>query len=127
MKCRFAVRAPAAVALILHAAALVAASTISAAPARNKTEATTTVSELMFHRATYEGKVTDDEARFVAAIDVESLIKQEVAQSLFEGELALFPPKLPPALRIERDGDHYRLLVSKPGRYQFNVEFVAKV
>src|SRR5213592_3031167 len=61
MKCRFAVRAPAAVALILYAAALVAASTISAAPARNKTEATTTVSELMFHRATYEGKVTDDE------------------------------------------------------------------
>src|SRR5205823_9371717 len=80
-----------------------------------------------FHQVNYDGKVADDEARFVASIDAESRSKQEVAQTLFEGELALLPSKLPAALRIERTGDQYRLLISKPGRYQFKVELVAKV
>ena len=36
-------------------------------------------------------------------------------------------PKLPPGLRLEREGNVYRLVVAKAGRYQFKQEFIAKV
>jgi hypothetical protein len=82
---------------------------------------------LMFRDLRYTGKVTDDEARFAVEVAAESLDSQEVSQTLFEGELALLPPKLPAPLRIERSGNQYRLFVSKPGQYQFKLELVAKI
>ena len=84
-------------------------------------------SGLLFHEINYDVKVSDDEARMVAEGSVESSSKREISQVLFDGELALLPPNLPSALRIERAGNQYKLLVSKPGRYQFKVEVVAKV
>src|SRR6185503_17262511 len=92
--------------------------------ARNRAEA---FAPLIFHQVTYDAKVTDEEARFQVAVDAESISKQEVSQTLLEGEMALLPAKLPPSVRLEREGDKYRLLISKPGRYQFKVELVAKV
>src|SRR5258708_748948 len=82
---------------------------------------------LVFHEVAYDAKVTDGEGRFLVDITAESMSKQEVSQILFDGELALMPPKLPAALRIEREGNQYKLFVSKPGRYQLKVELVAKV
>src|SRR5262249_55731639 len=82
---------------------------------------------LVIHEVRYLGKVTDDEARFGVDITAESLGKTETSQTLFEGELALLPPKLPAPLRIEREGKQYRLHVSKPGTYQFHVELVGKI
>ena len=84
-------------------------------------------SELLFHEINYDVRVSDDAARVVAEISAESSSKQEVSQTLFEGELALLSPKLPSPLRIERFGNQYKLFVSKPGRYQFKVEVVGKV
>jgi Tfp pilus assembly protein FimT len=84
-------------------------------------------SGLQFHEIAYDVKVSDDEARLVADVSVESSTRQEVSQVLFDGELAMLPPKLPSALRIERTANQYRLFVSKPGRFQFKVEVVGKV
>src|SRR5882672_10154123 len=113
--------------LFLFSATLFAAAAAKEAAAQAKSEAFAPTTELIFHQITYDAKVTDDGARFVVAIDAESLSKQQVALTLFEGELALLPSKLPEALHIEGEADQYRLLVSKPGRYQFKLELVAKV
>src|SRR5439155_17907204 len=86
-----------------------------------------TPASIIFREAHYEGQVTDEEARFVVELGVESLAKAEVSQALFEGDLAVLPPKLPAALRLERVGNQYRLFVSKPGRYQFKLELAAKI
>src|SRR5262249_10460350 len=59
-------------------------------------------SGLLFPRVDYQAKVSDEEARVVAEITVDSPSQAE--GTLFEGELALVPPKLPSALRIERSG-----------------------
>jgi type II secretory pathway pseudopilin PulG len=83
--------------------------------------------ELIFREVRYEGKLTDVEARFTADIAAESVGKGEAAAVLFEGELALPLPKLPPGVRLLREGNQYRLLVAKPGQWQFKVELVAKI
>ena len=82
---------------------------------------------LVFRELRYDGRLTDNEARFVLEVTAESFAKEEVCQTLLEGELAVLPPKLPPALRLERTGSQYRLFVSKPGRYQFKLELAAKI
>jgi Tfp pilus assembly protein FimT len=90
-------------------------------------ETVTLSSHLIFHEINYDVRVNDDEARLVADVSVESSSKQETCDVLFDGELALLPPKLPSPLRIERSGNQYKLFISKPGRYQFKVEVVGKV
>jgi hypothetical protein len=82
---------------------------------------------LSFPRIDYNAKVSEGEARVVAEVVVESNAKDQTGQTLFEGELAMLPPKLPAPLRIERSGNSYTLLVSKQGRYEFAVELMAKV
>jgi len=84
-------------------------------------------SGLLFAKVTYEAKVSDDEARVTAEISVESAIRQQAEQPLFEGDLALLPSRLPAGLQIERTGNTYNLLVAKPGRYNLKVELLAKV
>src|SRR5439155_6890746 len=112
--------------LFLFSATVLAAPASKEGAAKGRSE-NLSPAELIVHRVTYDARVTDEEARFLVAIDAESLGKQEAALTLFEGELALLPCKLPGPLRIERDADQYRLLISKPGRYQFKLELVAKV
>ncbi len=82
---------------------------------------------LSIPRLDYQAHVTDEEARVLADVTVECTAKAEAAYPLFEGELALLPPKLPEPLRIEREGNTYKLLVSKPGRYEFRLELIARV
>jgi len=82
---------------------------------------------LVFRQVRYEGKLGDAEARFTVALTAELLDHQEAAAPLFEGELALLPPRLPVPLRVERAGNQYRLVASKPGQYQLKLELVAKI
>ena len=82
---------------------------------------------IVFRELRYDGKVTDDEARFAVALTAESTAKSEAGTILFDGELALLPPKLPDGLRVERDGNVYRLFIPKPGKYQFKLDVVAKI
>jgi type II secretory pathway pseudopilin PulG len=82
---------------------------------------------LLFHQVRYEARVSDEEARFTAEFEAEALGRRELNQPLFEGELALLPPQLPAGLRVRREGNQYRLLVARPGRYRFRLELVARV
>jgi type II secretory pathway pseudopilin PulG len=81
----------------------------------------------LFRELHYDGTVTDDEARFLVDVTIESTAKQECTQTMFEGDVALLPPKLPAPLQIERTGNQYRLRVSRPGTYRFRLELVARI
>lgn len=83
--------------------------------------------EIVFRELRYDGKVSEDEARFTVEIAAEATGKGEAQAVLFDGEIALLPPKLPDQLRIERDGNVYRLFVPRPGKYQLKLEVVAKI
>src|ERR1041384_3908755 len=74
---------------------LLLSSTLRAAPpgtepsAGNAAEVVVPSAGSVVHEIHYEGKVSDEEARFVAEVTAESANKEEAAQVLFEGELAL--------------------------------------
>jgi hypothetical protein len=82
---------------------------------------------LSFSKIAYHARVSDSEARVMASIRVESSLEKETSETLLEGELALLPTKLPASLHIERTGNVYKLFVLKRGRYEFEVDFMAKV
>jgi type II secretory pathway pseudopilin PulG len=84
-------------------------------------------SAIVFRELRYDAKVSDDEARFVVELTAESAAKAEAGTVLFDGELALLPTKLPDGLRVEREGNVYRLFIPKPGKYQFKLDVVAKI
>ncbi len=75
----------------------------------------------------YDGKVTENDARFTADLEVESTGKGEASLLLFDGELAMPAPKLPQGLSIKRDANQYSLTIAKPGKYKFQVELIAKI
>ncbi len=95
-------------------------------PLSNETPSTAAV-DLLVREVRYHGTLTDAQAKFAVDIDAESLGKGETEVALFEGEVALLPAKLPPALRIMRNNNQYRLVASKPGRYRFKLELIAKI
>ena len=75
----------------------------------------------------YDGKLTDDEARFTLAIEAETTMPGENSAQLLEGDVAILPGKLPDQLKIVRDGNRYLLVASRPGQYKFKLEVVAKI
>jgi type II secretory pathway pseudopilin PulG len=85
------------------------------------------VAEIVFRELRYDGKVSDTEARFTVDIAAEVTGKGEASAVLFNGEIALLPPKLPDGLRVEREGNVYRLYVPRAGKYQLKLEVVAKI
>ncbi len=85
------------------------------------------LTNLLVHEVRYSGKVSDGEARFQVTLDVESLTTNEVARSLFEGDVAVLAKDIPAGLRIVSGAKQYRLICSAPGRYQFKLELVAKI
>ena len=83
--------------------------------------------EIVFRELRYDGKVSDTEARFTVEIAAEATGKGEASAVLFDGEIALLAPKLPDALRIEREGNVYRLFIPRAGKYQLKLDVVAKI
>src|SRR6266571_125065 len=88
---------------------------------------TVPTADLLLREVHYDGKLTDTQARFTVDIDAESLSKSETSITLFDGDVAIMPAKLPSGLRMVREGRQYRLVASKPGRYKFKLELVAKI
>src|ERR1043166_2127484 len=82
---------------------------------------------VIFREIRYDGKLSDAEARFTIEIDVESTGRQHGSAPMFEGDVAVFAPKLPANLKIVREQDQYRLLALRPGRYKFKLDLVAKI
>src|SRR5437016_11297198 len=83
--------------------------------------------DLLLREIRYDGKLTDNEAKFIVDIDAESIGKIESSVTLFEGDVAVMPAKLPPGLRVVREGAQYRLVAARAGRYKFKLEVVAKI
>jgi type II secretory pathway pseudopilin PulG len=75
----------------------------------------------------YDGKLTDDEARFTLAIEAETTMPGENSAQLLEGDVAILPGKLPDQLKIVREGNRYLLIAARPGQYKFKLEIVAKI
>lgn len=76
----------------------------------------------------YLAQLSDTEARVTADLTLEATSKAEAVLDLFSGEVALVPPmNLPSAVRIERDGNQYRLFVNQPGKYQLKLDLLAKI
>lgn len=111
----------------LIAALLLVALTASLGAAEKPAPTGADTNSIVFREIRYDAKVSDDEARFTVELTAESTAKTKAGTVLFEGELALLPPKLPDGLRVERNGNVYRLFIPKPGKYQFKLDVVAKI
>lgn len=85
-------------------------------------------SEIVFREVHYDSTLTEAEARFTVQIEFEWFGKGQATGTLFDGELALIPPtKLPTGIGITREGNLYRLTVSRPGKHQLKLELLAKI
>jgi prepilin-type processing-associated H-X9-DG protein len=82
---------------------------------------------LAIHEIRYDGRLADDEARFTLDIAAEAAGTGEISLKLLEGDVAILPGRLPDALKIVREGNCYLLVASRPGRFNFKLEVVAKI
>jgi hypothetical protein len=85
------------------------------------------VRPLLVHSVHYDGRLTDNEARFTVAIEIEARDAAETALGLFDGELAVLTPRLPAGLQLVREGSQYRLVCSKAGRHKLDLELAVKI
>src|SRR5438552_15323267 len=83
--------------------------------------------DLLLREVHYDGKLSDTQARFTVDIDAESLGKSESSITLFDGDVAVMPTKLPTGLRMVREGRQYRLVPSRPESYKFNMEGAQRI
>src|SRR2546430_16758035 len=83
--------------------------------------------DLLLREIRYDGKLTDNEAKFLVDIDAESLGKKESSVTLFEGDVAVMPARLPPGLRMVRKDKQYRLVAARAGEYKLQMEGVAEI
>src|SRR5262249_43405685 len=80
-----------------------------------------------FSEITYQGRLSDDEARFTVDVDATATGRAQVPVPLFEGDVAVLPAKLPDTLKIVRTGNRYFLVAARPGRFRFQLELVARI
>jgi len=96
---------------------------VQAAPPKGAPAST----NLLIREIRYEGRVSDNEARFKASFEVESMTTNDISTPLFEGEVALIEPQLPPGLRIVTAARQTRLFCSAPGVYPVKLDVVARI
>ncbi|HEU5396694.1 MAG TPA: LamG domain-containing protein, partial [Verrucomicrobiae bacterium] len=80
---------------------------------------------LTFPEVRYAAKLSDDEARFHLNVQAEATAAGSA--TLFEGDVALLPAKLPDSLKIVREGNRYRLVAARAGHFKFDLDLVAKI
>lgn len=85
------------------------------------------LTNLIFPEIHYDGKVTEQEARFSVDVSAESMTTNEVSAPLFEGDVAVVAPEVPEGCRIASGAKQYRLIVTTPGSYHIKLELVAKI
>jgi hypothetical protein len=112
--------------VFLAVTAAAALATEAPPPATNPPPPSATA-DLVLREIRYDGRLSDTQAKFAVDIDAESSGKGEASLTLFDGDVALLPSKLPSGVRIVREGTQYRLVAEKPGKYRFKLELVAKI
>ncbi len=115
--------------VMLVALAVLSANALADSPALHpaKTIPLAPGAVLSLREVRYDGKLSDDQARFSVDIDAESIGKGKATVQLLEGDVALLAPKLPDQLRIVREGNRYLLAATHPGKFKFKLELVAKI
>lgn len=83
--------------------------------------------QLIIREIRYDAKLAENDARFTVDIDAEMTGRGDAAVLLFEGDVAVFAPKLPAGVRIKRDGNEYWLHATKAGRLKCKFDLVAKI
>ena len=82
---------------------------------------------LVIREIRYDGKVSDNEARFRTVVQFESFTTNEITAPLFQGDVAVAVGSVPPGVRITRAGNQYNLWVSVPGAYTLMFDVTAKI
>jgi type II secretory pathway pseudopilin PulG len=82
---------------------------------------------LVIREIRYDGNVSDNEARFSAALKIESFTTNEISAPLFQGEVAVTAKSLPAGARITRTGGQYYLWVNTPGVHDIKLDVFAKI
>ncbi len=75
----------------------------------------------------YDAALSDHEARFAVELDLEMTGRGEATTRLLEGDIAVWPARLPGGMRLVREGNQYRLVATRAGRYKCRLDFVAKI
>ena len=83
--------------------------------------------ELVVREIRYDATLAEKEARFAVELDAEASGRGEACVTLFEGDVAVLPPKLPADLRLARAGNQYQLVAAKAGRFKLKLDLVAKI
>ena len=83
--------------------------------------------QLIIGEIRYDAKLTENDARFTVDIDAEVTGRGGAAVLLFEGDVAVFAPKLPAGVRIEREGEEYWLHATTPGRLKCKFDLIGKI
>ena len=82
---------------------------------------------LVIREIRYDGRVSDNEARFSVGLQIESFTTNEISAPLFQGDVAVTAKTLPAGVRITRAGDQYTLRVKAPGACDLALEVAAKI
>ena len=82
---------------------------------------------LLFRDISYNGRLTDREARFQVSFAIESMTTNEIQAPLFEGDVAIVGPALPKGLRIVSSGNQARLFCATPGLHEVKLDLVARI
>jgi len=86
-----------------------------------------TFTNLLLQKIHYEGSVNLSSARFNAVLEAEAQGTNEISAQIFEGDLALLAPKLPPGWRIVNQDARFYLVTRSPGAHRIEFEIVAKI
>ncbi|MFA5191359.1 MAG: hypothetical protein WC740_11570, partial [Verrucomicrobiia bacterium] len=83
--------------------------------------------ELVVREVRYTATLAEKEARFAVELDAEASGRGAACATLFEGDVAVLPSKLPENLRLARAGNQYHLVAAKAGRFKIKLDLVAKI
>ena len=79
------------------------------------------------HAVHYDAKLSNEAAQFTAKLTLECTNRVATPLPLFEGELAVVNPNLPEGLRLARLAKGYQIIVEKAGRYEVQLELLARI
>ena len=82
---------------------------------------------VVVHAVHYDAKLSNEAAQFTAKLTLECTNRVATPLPLFEGELAVVNPNLPEGLRLARLAKGYQIIVEKAGRYEFQLELLARI
>jgi hypothetical protein len=85
------------------------------------------IPEITVHAIQYSGKIKDQTAQFTLILDLEVAAKGSKVLPILSGDLTVVESRLPQDFQLERSGKAYRLIAGRNGRFNVELDLVAKV